>query len=57
MSWLDSITSSMDINLSELWETVKDGGAWHAAVRGGVGGGVLQKVRYDLATKQQQLRQ
>ena len=32
MRWLDSITYSMDMNLSELQEIVKDGGAWHAAV-------------------------
>ena len=34
VKWLDSITDSMDMNLSELWETVKDRGAWHAAVHG-----------------------
>ena len=34
MSWLDSITDSTDMNLSKLWEIVKDRGAWHAAVHG-----------------------
>ena len=34
MIWLDSITNSMDINLSKLWETVEDRGAWHAVAHG-----------------------
>ena len=32
MRWLDSITDSMDMNLSQLWDIVKDRGAWSAAV-------------------------
>ena len=34
MRWLDSITSSMDMNLSEVQEIVEDIGAWCAAVHG-----------------------
>ena len=34
MRRLDSITKSMDMNLKNLWETVKDREAWHIAVHG-----------------------
>ena len=38
--WLDSITDSVDMNLSKLQEIVEDRGAWRAAVG-------LQRVRYN----------
>ena len=48
MRWLDIITDSMDMNLSNLWEILKDREALRGAVMRS------QRVGHDLATEQQQ---
>ena len=50
MRWLDSITNSVDMNLSLLWEIVRDRAVWHAAVHRVKRGG------HDLPTEPQQSR-
>ena len=46
MKWLDTITDSMDMNLSKLWDIVEDRGSWWGTVHGA-------RVERDLLMEQQ----
>ena len=48
MRWLESIADSMDMNLSKLWEKVKDREVWHATVHG------IARLGHDSVTEQEQ---
>ena len=52
MKWFDSITDSMHMNLSKLWEILEDRGACYATVHG-----ITELNTHNLATEQQKQQQ
>ena len=44
MRWLDGITDSMDVSLSEFWKMVMNREAWHAAIHGIIESGMNEQL-------------
>ena len=57
MRWLNGITNSMDMNLSKLWEMVKDRGAWHGhSPRGRIESDMTQQLNNSNSKSQTRVR-
>ena len=54
LRWLDSITDSVDMNLSKLWEIVADRGAWQPGILACYSPWRSQNVKHNLMTEQPQ---
>ena len=56
MRWLDSTINSMDMNLSKLWERVKDRKSWHATVHGVAKSWIIQLSNWTVTKRSRHSR-